>query len=309
MEQGVYVDVLLVINYVVNLLLLLSVGKLSGRTPKRRKIVTAALFGAATSLTIFLPFMGIFLSVLLKLVISASIILIAFPYISARMFFIQVFLFFAVSFCFAGIMMGIMLLFSPEWMTYYNGVVYFNISPLPLIMLTIVSYAALTIAGRILHAGRPSGDLYRVTVYMGGNAVMLDGLVDSGNTLREPFSGSPVVVCFVGELAQVLPPQLINAVEIGNIFGPDMHGFGLKIRLIPYENVGGSGVLPAVKADFITIAKRGEHKRVEQVYIGLSKAKIGSGQYNCLLHPELIAMRLPGKTSSNATDKQASYPK
>lgn len=154
MEQGVYVDVLLVMNYIINMLLIVCMGKLSGREPKRRRIVAAALFGAATSLTIFLPFMGVFLSILMKLVISAAIVLIAFSYINLRIFFKQLFLFFAVSFSFAGVMLGIWLAFSPKGMTYYNGVVYFDISSFLLIITTAVAYALLAIASRLTRGGQ-----------------------------------------------------------------------------------------------------------------------------------------------------------
>ena len=84
METAVYVDVLLVLNYIVNLLLVLCTAKLSGVLPVRRKIVAAALVGSLCSLTIFLPFMGFFYDVAAKALISALMVRVAFPYISVK---------------------------------------------------------------------------------------------------------------------------------------------------------------------------------------------------------------------------------
>lgn len=99
----------------------------------------------------------------------------------------------------------------------------------------------------------------------------------------------------------ILPPELVKAVREVRFYSADVHGFGLQIRLIPYENVGGSGVMPAVKADLMTIAKAGERLRIERVYIGISARKIGDDRYSCLLNPDLVSMN----TTKQSVKKQA----
>lgn len=234
--------------------------------------------------------MGFFISILLKLVISSSIVLLAFSYVTFKVFLKQLFLFFAVSFCFAGVMLGIWLMFSPKGMTYYNGVVYFDISSFLLIITTIAAYAALTLANRFSKGGKLSKEIYAVTIYLGEAKVRLNGLVDTGNHLTEPFSGTPVVVCGVSELTPVLPEKLVGAVLDGKIFSSEIYGFGLRIRMVPYSNVSGSGVLPAFKADLMMIETASEKLRIENVYIGISAGKIGDERYSCLLTPELTGL-------------------
>ncbi len=291
MEQGIYVDVLLVTNYIINMLIIICTGKLTGRSVKRRRIVAAALFGAITALTIFLPFMGFFISILIKLVTSSAIVLIAFSFITVKVFFKQLFLFFAVSFAFAGVMLGVWLMFTPSGMTYYNGVVYFDISSILLIVTTIVAYAFISIASRFAKGNKFSHTIYKVTIFRDNLSVKINGLVDTGNHLREPFSNAPVIVCQASLLYTILPIDLVSAVESGKIFNSNIYGHGLNVRMIPYSNVGGTGVLAAFKADYIIIETSTEKLKIEQVYIGLSSEKIGDERYSCILNPDLIGFK------------------
>lgn len=300
MEQGIFVDVLLVTNYIINMLLITCAGKISGRSLKRRRIVAAALLGAATSLTIFLPFMSFFMSALIKLAASSAIVLTAFPYTTATGFFKQLFLFFIVSFFFAGVMLGIWLMFTPKGMTYYNGVVYFDISPFLLIATTAVAYILIWLYGRFARGKNPERAIYKVTICINGKTAKLEGLLDTGNHLTEPFSGTPVVVCEAAKLYNILPADFINAVISNSIYNAELYSFGIRVRMIPYSNVGGSSVMAAVKADYIRIEKKSEICKVEQVYIGLSPECIGDETYSMLLNPDLKCFEIDNKTKKVA---------
>lgn len=292
MDSVVYVDVLLILNYLINMLLILCMAKLAGRTPKRRRIVAAALFGSLCSLTIFLPFMGFFLSILSKLLISAVIVLIAFPYINPVEFIKQLFLFFAVSFFFAGVMLGIWMAFTPNGMTYYNGVVYFNISSFSLIVATMIAYGLLLVGNRLARGGRLHTVIYKTTIFYGGKATVVTGLVDSGNSLYEPFSDTPVVVCWLEDIASILPREAVRSIRNGTTVTTDFAGIGMKMRLIPYDNIGGAGVIPAFKADKLILTRHKEKIRVESVYIAVSSQKVGDSRFNAILNPDLISMKI-----------------
>jgi len=294
----VYVDVLLIINYIINLLLVLCTAKISGIKPQRRKIVAAALFGSLCSLTIFLPFLGFFAELLLKLAISALIVRIAMPYDSAREYLRRWFAFFAVNFFFAGSMLGIWMAFTPQWMMYYNGVVYFDISTISLIGATIAAYLLLSLMSRVSRAGRLQGDLCKVRIYLGERMCELSGLIDSGNSLSEPFSGMPVMVCWLEEVRQLMSPQVADCIMNGDFSG--LLELDIPFRLVPYSAVGGGGVLPAFTPDKLIVRdKQGAH-RVENVYVALSAKKVGDGRYGAILNPDMIRV----KTSIGGVVKQ-----
>lgn len=63
----VYADVLVVVNYIVNLLLLLASAKLLGVVTCRWRLCAGALVGALGSLVIFLPYVGMWFQALYKI--------------------------------------------------------------------------------------------------------------------------------------------------------------------------------------------------------------------------------------------------
>jgi len=288
----VYVDILLVMNYIINLLLILCTTKFSGITPKRRRIVAAALFGSLCSLTIFLPFLGFFQELLMKLVISGAIVRIAMPWFNAPAFLKQWFVFFAVNFFFAGAMLAVWIAFTPNGMVYYNGIVYFNISALSLLLLAVAAYLVLLAAGRLSRSGRMQGSVCRVQVYLGGKMCTVNGLVDTGNGLFEPFSGAPVVVCQLRDLLPVLPPGTAAALEKGVSSHTELSDIGIPIRLVPYQAVGGGGVLPAFAPDKLVVHTQESRWHVDSVYVAVSRQKIGDSRYNAILNPEMVQTKI-----------------
>ena len=291
METTVYVDVLLVLNYIINTFLLLGTAKLAGRSPKRRRIVAAALFGSLGSLTIFLPFMGFFVSIASKLFLSAAIVLLAFGFVHKAEFLKQWFLFFAVNFSFAGSMLGIWMLFAPHGMLYYNGIVYFHISSGVLIAATIAAYALLTLLARLQKHARIQQGLYTAEVHFQEKKIFLTGIVDTGNRLYEPFSNTPVMVCGIDAAAPLFPSSLAEEIKTGKVVTQSFSSFGIPVRFIPYQGVGANGVLPAVRLDFLTLSCSGEQKKVESAYLALSPQEIGGKDYNALLSPDFIGIQ------------------
>jgi stage II sporulation protein GA (sporulation sigma-E factor processing peptidase) len=122
-------------------------------------------------------------------------------------------------------------------------------------------------------------------VRVNGRAAALKGLVDTGNRLREPFSGLPVAVCEAKAFLGVLPDAHIEAALKGELVADTPP----PLRMVPYANVGGAGVLPAFKPDLLLIETPGATLKASDIYIGLSREKIGDERYNCLLSPELMA--------------------
>lgn len=92
-----------------------------------------------------------------------------------------------------------------------------------------------------------------ITITQGGRTVSLTALRDTGNTLRDPVSGEPVLV-ISGELAARLtgltPEQLRHPLE--TIAGRAVPG----LRLIPYRAVGCGGVLLAMRFSDVKIGTR-----------------------------------------------------
>ncbi|WP_457942320.1 sigma-E processing peptidase SpoIIGA [Caproiciproducens sp. LBM24188] len=269
MKQTIYVDVLVGVNLFINYFLLLAVSKFLTIPVRRRRILLGALLGSAYSLFILLPDIPVMLSLLVKLIMSATIILASFSFRGFKQFLRQLATFYIISFSFAGLMLAIWYFIAPQGLIIKNSVVYFNISPLLLILLTVVCYLMIRLIHRISGRQAPEQLFYRIRIEYGNQTAACVAKVDTGNSLCEPFSNYPVVVVTNGCAGKMLPSE-----DSG------------KIRLVPFHAVSGNGLLPAFKPDRLVILSGKKEYEQKNVYIAVTQARLGEAE--ALLNPDLL---------------------
>ena len=140
----VYADILIAVNFTVDYFLLAFTAKLLRvNCPLWRQLI------AASSLMIFLPPLGAVIEFLVRIALCAVIALVCFGFHGARAFIRASIYFFAVSFGFAGAMLAVWYIFKPYGMVINNSAVYFNISPMFLIVFSVVGYFAAAVLRKI----------------------------------------------------------------------------------------------------------------------------------------------------------------
>ena len=269
MKQTVYIDVLVGVNLFINYFLLLAVSKFLSITVKRMRLFAAAALGAAYSLTILLPEVNLFLSFMIKLVMAATIVLAAYSFCGVKQFLRQLAAFYIISFAFAGFMLALWFFIAPQGLIIKNSVVYFNISPLLLIILTVICYLIIRAINRLTGRQAPDEIFCRMKIDYDGKSVSFIGKVDTGNSLTEPFSNYPVVVVYDQCVESLIPEE-----DSG------------KIRLVPFQAVSGGGLLPAFKPDLLTVICGKKQIEIHNVYIAVTKSKLG--EFSALLNPDLL---------------------
>ena len=78
--------------------------------------------------------------------------------------------------------------FKPKGLEIYNDTVYFNISPVVLIILTLACYYILKLIKR-LTKGVCGGGICNVEINLSEKSVVFSAKIDSGCNVKEPFSG------------------------------------------------------------------------------------------------------------------------
>lgn len=272
MKQIIYVDVLLALNFFINYFLLLSVGKVMRGGISRTRICLGAAFGAACSLTLFLPPLHFLAGGFLKLAISSVMVLAAFRVRSVRAFCRYLLTTCAVTFGFGGAMLALWLTVAPRGMYYRNGTVYFSLSPGFVIAVTVACYSVITIAGKICRRLELRGGECRVVIRCEGAECSLRLLCDSGNLLTEPFSGLPVIVARRNSLGNAIPQ------------GFPQSG-GRNFRVIPYSAVGGEGLLCAFRPECVEISM-GRFRRNVDCYIAVSD-ELDASEYDGIINPKI----------------------
>lgn len=286
MKQIIYVDVLIAVNLFVNYFLLLTVAGFFHISVSRLRLVCGATVGALSSLIILLPYLPAPVSFLFKLIISVVVVLAAFGAPSWRFFLRTVGSFYLTSFGFAGLMIAVWYLAAPKGMVMKNSVLYFNISPLMLLALTVICYGSITLLNRITGQRSPNSLFCTITVTAGGKCARLTAKIDTGNSLKEPFSGFPVIVAEYQSVRELVP-QGVNSylfAAAGEKKGEPESG----LRLVPFRVVGGEGILPAFRPESIMIQTGKESITVTEAYLAVSVKKLGTTGFSALLNPELI---------------------
>ena len=272
----IYIDILLALNWWIDFLLLLGVRRAMGGGVRSWRLALGALVGALSCFVLFLPPMSVWLSLLIRLLAAALMVTVAFRRRSWQDWGRRVILLFALSAGLAGLCGALYFFLAPQGFYVFNGVMYYSVPPLLLVALTVVCYGLLWLSEQLLRRRAPKEHLFRVRLTHEGRTVTFPCLYDSGNHLVEPFSGRPVLVVERGVAEELLPvPPSVEDM-------PAQTGW----RLIPYDTLGGSGLLPAFLTDSATVLRRDTEHRLPECYVAVCE-RLGRGEYSGLMGSEL----------------------
>lgn len=104
---------------------------------------------------------------------------------------------------------------------------------------------------------------YKVNLYFNNKKIRLNGFLDTGNKLKDPYSGKPIII--VNEKRIKQPSD--------------------KFFLVPMKTVGGESFIKCFKIDELEIVGIGKKKNV---LLGVTKTKIEMEGIDCILHQSLL---------------------
>lgn len=279
MKQVIYIDVLIIVNLFVNYFILLTTSKFLNLKLKLSRLILGEILGAIYSLYIFIPEPNLFISILIKLFMSIIMVAVSFEFRTIQQFLKIIVCFYAVNFAFSGTMFTLWCFLKPNGMIINNDIVYFNISPLTLIILTVVSYIIIEIINRVIEKKQLKSSEYEIGIKFKDKYIVLNAKIDTGNLLKEPFSNLPVIVVKKSEINLLIPEfNIFESIENQNEIKK------LKIRMIPFKTVSGTGILPAFKPEYVVL--KGNLKK--QAYIAVCSDEYFSEGISCLANPEIL---------------------
>ena len=262
----IYADILFLLNLIITYILLVCTALFFKIPLKRLRLLLSSILGGAYSLSILLN-INIILNIFLKIIICIIIILIAFSFSNLRSFIYELLVFLILNFLLAGIVLALSFIKKSDYYTDFL-VSYINVSPITLIVSSLISYIIINILTRYILKRRQSENIYKVILSVSDKNYLLFGFCDSGNALTEPFSALPVCIVKQGIVK-------------------DFDTIPLK-RVIPYSSVGGEGVLYGVKAE-IEI-KNSDYKNIG-VYIVQTSKGFNDMKYDIILNPQIFNSR------------------
>ena len=277
----VYADILFIVNMYVDAMLLYGTARFLQLPLKKGRWLAASLLGGGLGLCALLPPLPG--GVLLALCFAQTLLLVfaAFGRCSVRVLLKSAFVLFLLGAALSGVLTAVRRFLPVHGMVLRNGAVYFDISPLLLVLLTCGAYGILCLFERFFRKRQPDVLYKTAWLTLGGKTVSLRVKVDTGLTLREPFSGQPVLVAERSALAAVLPPD----------FGAE--SCALPLRLVPFSSIGGSGILPAFRPDSLILD--GE---ALPHWAAVSARPLSAGGVQALIGTDLPAANLHERTGT-----------
>ncbi|HBL41408.1 MAG TPA: hypothetical protein DDY98_07555 [Ruminococcaceae bacterium] len=260
MKQVIYVDVLLALNLLLSFFLLSAAGRLANERVSVGRMLLGSFLGSAVSLTVFLPQCGIVLGFLLRAVLLLPVVFAAFGFGSLRRY-VRLWLITAgVSCLFAGALVGAWFLFKPSGLVLRNGAVYFEIGFLPLVLGCGAFYAAIWLFRRFFAKRNDEKASCFVRFEYNSKVFTCKGMVDTANTLKDPFTGQAVQV-----ISESLAHRLIPAYG-----GEATQQLAAGMRLLPCVTANGEGTMPAFDVSLFSAKTAQETAQLPRAVLAIS---------------------------------------
>lgn len=253
-----YIDTYFITSFLVDLIVFLgakSLLKSSGKW-KRVLLLSGVMAGVETVLFLLMP-SYILYRVLVLFVVNPLIVLGLF-YPHGKQYLFKGYVTITGLFLFVG---GLQMLFS-SWITMKDG------NGIWMAMLATVAVALCIYQHKL---GMNRQHICEVEIRMGTESVFLKAYHDTGNFLRDVYTGKPV--------------SIVDS-TIANLLSVPVEG----IRYIPFHSVGTTqGVMQIFTVDALVIYQEQKEQIIEQAVIGLSEKKLFLKQdFHMLLHSELL---------------------
>ncbi len=253
----VYADILFATNLVVNYLLLALSTQLVRQNPKRLRLLISAVVGAIGSFEMLFQ-LPIYISIPFKFILCMSMTAIANGISNRKMYLKSTLAFLIVSFSLGGTLTAVLNLINTSNASATLMGVYFNISPLVLIILTVLAYIIVLVCQRLTMKVQIKNDRYNIVITCTDQTLKCMALLDTGSSIHDVYTGNPVVVVSSDLLNQPLTNQ---------------NGY----RFIPYSTVGENGVLEAFRPKSVEVEIDGKFVTFENVTVAKSAEPLQNG--------------------------------
>lgn len=279
--MSIYLDRVFVLNLAVDYLLLLAAAKLAGTPLRRLRFLLCSAGGGLYASAIFLPGLIWLSHPVCKIAVGAGMAWIAFG--RERHIIKLIGLFFLLSGALAGIVLAVgFCIGAPELLLgkIYRAEIDWKLLLGGTAVLSVVLHLLFRQGAR--HGG---GELMTVQVSINGKVNSFTALHDTGNTLRNPVDGRPVLVMEQSALLDLLPEKDVRILM--EKYSPEetmerlyAAGSELRFTLLPFCSVGTeSGLLLAVRSDYIVLRRR----KIPHTLIALSTGPVSDGGGYCAL--------------------------
>ena len=259
----IYLDMVLIVNFGFDLLLLFSVAIILRRQTNLKRLIIASLVGSVTILSMFIA-VGSWGLFIIKIIISILMVIITFGFKDYRYTLKNLFYLYSSS-----IILGGFLYFINVQVSYKNTGLIFYYNGLSVNFVVMIIMSPVIIYFYIkqgLELKNNYSNYYSIDIYLrDGKVIEATGFLDTGNKLVNPYKKRPIIL---------LNKDLI-----------DFSYMDINTLLVPYDSLNNHGLLKCIIPDKIFIEGVGFK---DNFLVGISNEKIKMDGIDCILSSKLI---------------------
>ena len=290
----VYLDIVLIENLCMNYIILFATGFILKTKLHHVRMIFSALVGAIYAILAYMQIFEVYSNMLVKIVLSICMVYIAFFPKNMKAQIKYLVMFYLVSFVFGGCAFALLYFVKPEEIFMVNGV-YVGTYPIKTSLLgVVVGFVTMYVAFRVIknRIGKKN-IIYDIEICVneqanldniidksyGGNSawrfetmeesqnsmekkvktVRIKAMLDTGNQLKEPITGTPVIIAEKESLKGLLPDNILDNVEEYLTYGKcnksDMAVcYKERFRVVPFQSIGKqNGMLLGFRVDEVKV--------------------------------------------------------
>ena len=288
----IYLDIIFLENLFMNYIILFATGIIVKTELKIIRTLISSILGSIYAIVSYISILEIYSSLLLKIILSISMVYVTFNSKNVKLFFKQVIIFYLTSFTFGGVAFAFLYLISPQNILMEDGVL-IGTYPIKVILIAgIVGFIIITTSFKSIKGKLTKKDMYcKINININSKHRYINAIIDTGNFLREPITKIPVVVIEKEVLYGIIPDYILdNTNKIINGEDIDLKEFTSKIRIIPFTSLGKeNGILLGLKADSILVELEENDINISNVIIGVYDGHLSkTGKYKALIGLDLL---------------------
>lgn len=293
MKTVIYLDELLLVNFVAAAALLLAAGLLAGCACTGLRLVAGAGLAACSALILLAPELPFWLSLFYKCGTAFIIVRTAYGPHALRSFLRLCAWYLLLNLVLTGAVSALAVRRGPVGAEANNLALYLELSPGTLLF--SVGGVYLLLRGMLFCFGRARAAAFPATLVLLGAEIPVQAFYDTGFSVEDPVSGRAVVLVRYGAVRSALPPPLRDYLDAQLAAGVSAAPAGagnvelpapdpsLQVRFIPCGTVAGSRLLPAVPAQALQRQAGGKVWRRENLLAAFCGGELPDAEWGLLL--------------------------
>lgn len=280
MKTVIYLDVLLLVNFLIGYLMLGSTALVTSSPVHFGRQLLGAALAALASLTILLPELSLPIQLAAQISTGLAVTLACFGHSHWRKAAFRFLCYCGCNLLLAALVGYLCSRGTPKGVETNNLSVYLYVSPRLLFWCSVLLYSAVQLWLRL--GGGDTPPLRRILrLRLCGKERQLAAMLDTGLLMEDPLTLRPVILLSREQLEQF---DQEAAIQLGSWQWGTAQSFPKGLRLLPCRTASGSGVLPAIPGEIMI-----EDRQIK-ILAAIAEKKFETEEIQAMFSPRLEAM-------------------